>query len=62
MRCGRKFDKRAVDQATHFVGAVSASDVLADANVVRLGRTSSFGRVATDDQPVAMVSSAFAML
>jgi hypothetical protein len=34
--------------------------------VVRLGRTMSFGRVtllsATDNKPVAMVSSAFALL
>ena len=55
-----------VDQTTHFVRAVSQSHVLADARVVRLGRTMSFGRVtlvgATDDKPVAMVSSAFAML
>ena len=55
-----------VDQTTHFMRAVSASDVLADAKVVRLGRTMSFGRVtllsATDNKPVAMVSSAFAML
>jgi uncharacterized protein (TIGR00369 family) len=55
-----------VDQTTHFMRAVSASDVLADARVVRKGRTMSFGRVslisATDNKPVAMVSSAFAML
>jgi uncharacterized protein (TIGR00369 family) len=55
-----------VDQTTHFMRAATASDVLADARVVRLGRTMSFGRVtlfsATDDKPVAMVSSAFAML
>jgi uncharacterized protein (TIGR00369 family) len=55
-----------VDQTTHFIRAVSQSDVLADARVVRLGRTMSFGRVtlvsATDHKPVAMVSSAFAML
>ena len=55
-----------VDQTTHFMRAVTASDVLADAQVVRLGRTMSFGRVtllnATDNKPVAMVSSAFAML
>jgi uncharacterized protein (TIGR00369 family) len=55
-----------VDQTTHFMRAVSASDVLADARVVRLGRTMSFGRVTlssvTDNKPVAMVSSAFAML
>ena len=55
-----------VDQTTHFMRPVSASDVLADARVVRLGRTMSFGRImlssATDNKPVAMVSSAFAML
>jgi uncharacterized protein (TIGR00369 family) len=55
-----------VDQTTHFMRAVAQSDVLADARVVRLGRTMSFGRVtlfsATDNKPVAMVSSAFAML
>ena len=55
-----------VDQTTHFMRAVSQSDVLADARVVRSGRTMSFGRVtlfsAADNRPVAMVSSAFAML
>ena len=55
-----------VDQTTHFMRAVAGSDVLADARVVRLGRTMSFGRVtltsAADNKPVAMVSSAFAML
>ena len=55
-----------VDQTTHFLKAVTSSDVLADARVVRLGRTMSFGRVtllsAADSKPVAMVSSAFAML
>jgi uncharacterized protein (TIGR00369 family) len=55
-----------VDQTTHFMRAVTASDVLADARVVRMGRTMSFGRVtlssASDNKPVAMVSSAFAML
>jgi uncharacterized protein (TIGR00369 family) len=55
-----------VDQTTHFMRAVTRSDVLADARVVRLGRTMSFGRVtlssAADNKQVAMVSSAFAML
>ena len=55
-----------VDQTTHFMRAVRSSDVLAEARVVRLGRTMSFGRVtlssASDNKPVAMVSSAFAML
>ncbi len=50
-----------VDQTT-----VTSADVLAEARVVRLGRTMSFGRVtlsnASDNKPVAMVSSAFAML
>ena len=55
-----------VDQTTHFMRAATRSDVVADARVVRLGRTMSFGRVtlssASDNKPVAMVSSAFAML
>jgi uncharacterized protein (TIGR00369 family) len=55
-----------IDQTTHFLRAVADSDVLADARVVRLGRTMSFGRVnltsAKDGKPVALVSSAFAML
>jgi uncharacterized protein (TIGR00369 family) len=55
-----------VDQTTHFMRAIASSDVLADARVVRLGRTMGFGRVtllaASDKRPVAMVSSAFAML
>jgi acyl-coenzyme A thioesterase PaaI-like protein len=55
-----------VDQTTHFMRAVANSDVLAEARVVRLGRTMSFGRVnllsAADNKPAAMVSSAFAML
>jgi uncharacterized protein (TIGR00369 family) len=55
-----------VDQTTHFMRAAAGADVLADARVVRLGRTMSFGRItltsAADNKPVAMVSSAFAML
>ncbi len=55
-----------VDQTTHFMRAAAGTDVLADARVVRLGRTMSFGRVtltsAADNKPVAMVSSAFALL
>ena len=55
-----------VDQTTHFMRAATASDVLADARVVRIGRTMSFGRVtlssARDNKAVAMVSSAFAIL
>lgn len=54
-----------VDQTTHFLKA-AVGDVIADARVVRLGRSLSFGRAtlfdATDRKPVAMVSGAFAML
>ena len=55
-----------VDQTTHFMRPVAQSDVIADARVVRLGRTMSFGRITlssgADNKAVAMVSSAFAML
>jgi uncharacterized protein (TIGR00369 family) len=55
-----------VDQTSHFLKAAVESDLLADARVVRLGRSLSFGRAtlfnANDRKPVAMVSSAFAML
>src|ERR1700730_17563045 len=55
-----------VGKPPHFMRAVTQSDVRGDARVVRLGRTMSFGRVtlssATDNKPVAIVSSAFAML
>jgi acyl-coenzyme A thioesterase PaaI-like protein len=54
-----------VDQTMHFLRPVNF-DVLADARVVRIGRTTSFGRVmlssAVDKRPVGMVSSAYAML
>ena len=55
----------AVDQTMHFLRPVNF-DVLADARVMRVGRTTSFGRVtlvgAVDKRPVGMVSSAYAML
>jgi len=54
-----------IDQTTHFLRPVNF-DVLADARVVRIGRTASFGRAtlycASDRRPVGMVSSAYAML
>jgi uncharacterized protein (TIGR00369 family) len=55
-----------VDQTTHFMRPVTQSDVLADARIVRLGRTMGFGRITllsgADNKPAAMVSSAFAMM
>ena len=54
-----------VDQTMHFLRPVNF-DVLADARIVRIGRTNCFGRVmlssAADKRPVGMVSSAYAML
>jgi uncharacterized protein (TIGR00369 family) len=55
----------AVDQTMHFLRPVNF-DVMADARIVRIGRTNCFGRVmlssAADKRPVGMVSSAYALL
>jgi acyl-coenzyme A thioesterase PaaI-like protein len=54
-----------IDQTMHFMRPVNF-DVVADARVVRLGQSTSFGRVmlysAVDNRPVGMVASAYAML
>ena len=54
-----------IDQTTHFLRPVTF-DVVADARVVRVGRTTSFGRVmlysAVDKRPVGMVASAYAII
>jgi uncharacterized protein (TIGR00369 family) len=53
----------AIDQTMHFLRPVTF-DTVADARVVRIGRTTSFGRVmlysAVDKRPVGMVASAYA--
>jgi uncharacterized protein (TIGR00369 family) len=50
-----------IDQTTHFLRPVTY-DVVADARVVRIGNSTSFGRVmmmnAVDKRPVGMVASA----
>jgi len=55
----------AIDQTMHFLRPVNF-DLLADARIIRIGRTTTFGRVtlssAADKRPVGMVSSAYAML
>lgn len=55
-----------VDQTMHFLRPAASADVLADAKVVRLGRTMAFGSVtlATDGdaRPVAMAQLAYALL
>jgi uncharacterized protein (TIGR00369 family) len=54
-----------IDQAMHYLRPVNF-DVVADARVVRIGKTTSFGRVmlysAVDKRPVGMVASAYAMI
>jgi acyl-coenzyme A thioesterase PaaI-like protein len=54
-----------IDQTTHFLRPVTF-DVVADARVVRIGRTTSFGRVmlysAVDKRPCGMVASAYAIV
>jgi acyl-coenzyme A thioesterase PaaI-like protein len=54
-----------IDQTTHFLRPANF-DILADARIIRIGRTTSFGRVtllgAADRRPIGMVSSAYAIL
>jgi uncharacterized protein (TIGR00369 family) len=54
-----------IDQTMHFLRPVNF-DVVADARVVRIGRTTSFGRVmlysAADKRPVGMVASAYTLV
>ena len=54
-----------IDQTIHFLRPVNF-DLLAEARIIRIGRTTNFGRVvlssAIDRRPVGMVSSAYAML
>ncbi|WP_262027350.1 PaaI family thioesterase [Microvirga sp. Mcv34] len=55
-----------VDQTMHFLRPAAKADVLAEAKVVRLGRTMAFGSVTLtadgDARPVAMAQLAYALL
>ena len=55
-----------VDQTIHFLKPAMRSDLLAQARVVRLGRTMAFGSVsietANDSRPVALAQTAYAIL
>jgi uncharacterized protein (TIGR00369 family) len=55
-----------VDQTMHFLRPAASADVLADARVIRLGRTMAFGSVTLttdgDTRPVAMAQLAYALL
>jgi uncharacterized protein (TIGR00369 family) len=63
---GRYRQMTTVDQTTHFLKPASNADILADARVLRMGRTMAFGQVlltpAFDLKPVAMVSTAYALM
>jgi uncharacterized protein (TIGR00369 family) len=63
---GRYRPMTTVDQTSHFLKPASNADVLADARIVRMGRSMAFGQVmltpAFDTRPVAMVSSAYALM
>ncbi|MDQ0316675.1 PaaI family thioesterase [Amorphus orientalis] len=55
-----------VDQTTHFLRPIAGRDTLAEAEVVRLGRTMAFGHIRLfadgDDRPAATVQTAYALL
>jgi uncharacterized protein (TIGR00369 family) len=63
---GRYRPMTTVDQTTHFMRPAANSDVLADARIVRMGKSMAFGQVmltgAFDPKPLAMVSSAYALM
>jgi uncharacterized protein (TIGR00369 family) len=63
---GRYRPMSTVDQTTHFMRPATSSDVLADARIVRMGRSMAFGQVMLmgvfDPKPLAMVSSAYALV
>lgn len=55
-----------VDQTTHFLKPASRDDLLAEARVLRLGRTMAFGsvtiRTAGDGKAVAQAQTAYALM
>ena len=63
---GRYRQMTTVDQTSHYLKPASNGDVLADARIVRIGRTMAFGQVMLtpnfDTKPVAMVSTAYALM
>jgi uncharacterized protein (TIGR00369 family) len=63
---GRYRPMTTVDQTSHFLKPAANADVLAEARIVRMGRTMAFGQVMLmgvfDQKPVAMVSSAYALM
>lgn len=63
---GEYFPMTTVDQTIHFMRPAMRADVLAEARVVRLGKTMAYGsimlRTDGDERPVAMAQTAYALL
>lgn len=63
---GEYFPMTTVDQTTHFMRPALRADMLADARVVRMGKTMAYGNVSirtdNDERPVAMAQTAYALL
>ena len=63
---GEYFPMTTVDQTIHFLRPAMRADLLADARVIRLGRTMAFGSVSIrtidDERPVALAQTAYALM
>lgn len=63
---GEYFPMTTVDQTIHFMRPAMRADVLAEARVVRIGKTMAYGsiviRTDNDERPVAMAQTAYALL
>lgn len=63
---GEYFPMTTVDQTIHFMRPALRADLLAEARVVRIGKTMAYGsiliRTDSDEKPVAMAQTAYALL
>ena len=63
---GGYFPMTTVEQTIHFMRPAMRSDVLAEARVVRLGKTIAYGSISLradgDERPVVMAQTAYALL
>lgn len=63
---GGYFPMTTVDQTIHFMRPAMRADVLAEARVVRMGKTMAYGSISirtdNDERPVAMAQTAYALL
>jgi uncharacterized protein (TIGR00369 family) len=66
LAAGEYFPMTTVDQTIHFMRPAMRTDVLAEARVVRMGKTMAYGSISirtdSDERPVAMVQTAYALL